>query len=220
MFDKVTRVLIADDHPVVVHAVADILRREPSVQLLGTVVSVPDIFVALRQSTVDVLVTDYSMPESGVSDGIIMLEQLMRQFPAVRVIVYTGMENPAILRAIWKLGVHGLIFKGAKLTHFLNIYRRVVAGERATDIELEGESIPQGLQVVRLSPREAEVLRLFLGRMAISEIAVHLGRSIKTISNQKWAAMRKLDCDSDQALFELYASGGLRLGGESEKSDH
>ncbi|MCY1400140.1 Transcriptional regulatory protein RcsB [compost metagenome] len=44
------------------------------------------------------------------------------------------------------------------------------------------------------------MLRHFVSGMSVGEIAVHLKRSVKTVSAQKIAAMRKLDVDSDQAL--------------------
>ena len=52
-----------------------------------------------------------------------------------------------------------------------------------------------------LSPREMEVLRLFVTGMSVSDIARQLSRSNKTVSAQKISAMRKLDVDSDQALL-------------------
>ncbi|WP_434113751.1 response regulator [Paraburkholderia caffeinilytica] len=220
MHDQITRVLIADDHPVVAQSIANILRQEPDLQVLEAVTSVPQIFAALRESPVDLLITDYSMPGVGVSDGLVMLEQIKRQFAELRIIVYTGIENPAMLRTIWQSGVHGLVFKGASLEQFLSAYRHVAAGKRFTDLDVCGEPLLSPPSTTRqLSPREAEVLRLFLGRMSISDIALHLGRSIKTVSNQKWAAMRKLGCESDQTLFELYASGGLRASSEQVRGE-
>ena len=52
-----------------------------------------------------------------------------------------------------------------------------------------------------LSPREMEVLRLFVTGMSVSDIARQLSRSNKTVSAQKISAMRKLEVDSDQALL-------------------
>ena len=52
-----------------------------------------------------------------------------------------------------------------------------------------------------LSMKEMEVLRLFVAGSSVSDIARQLNRSIKTVSAQKVAAMRKLEVDSDQALL-------------------
>lgn len=215
--NPITRVLVADDHPVVVEAVTNVLRQEPDIEILRPVSGAPAIFATLRNESVDLLITDYSMPEEGVSDGLIMLEQLRRQFPNVHIIVYTGVDNPAIWHAIWESGVDGLIFKGSSLDEFRLGCRRVIEGQRFSaglDFE-EGAGLDQSRR--ELSAREAEIIRLFVKHMTVSEIAVHLGRSIKTVSNQKWAAMRKLGCESDQALFEMQASGGLRFSSRSDK---
>jgi two-component system capsular synthesis response regulator RcsB len=61
----------------------------------------------------------------------------------------------------------------------------------------------------KLSRRELEVVRLFVSGMTIKEIAERLNRSIKTISTQKNAAMRKLGIDRDSELFQYAQSNGL-----------
>jgi two-component system capsular synthesis response regulator RcsB len=62
---------------------------------------------------------------------------------------------------------------------------------------------------VRLSAREIEVVRLYVGGMSISQIAERLSRSVKTVSRQKRDAMRKLGIDHDSRLSEYARERGI-----------
>jgi two-component system capsular synthesis response regulator RcsB len=69
--------------------------------------------------------------------------------------------------------------------------------------------IEGGDEAGALSPREAEVVRFLAQGVTVSEIARRTGRSVKTISQQKRDAMRKLSLDSDKQLFDYARSSGL-----------
>jgi two-component system capsular synthesis response regulator RcsB len=60
-----------------------------------------------------------------------------------------------------------------------------------------------------ISPREGEVIRFLAQGLTVSEVARRTGRSVKTISQQKRDAMRKLGLESDKQLFDYARSAGL-----------
>ncbi|WZB72132.1 LuxR C-terminal-related transcriptional regulator [Achromobacter xylosoxidans] len=59
----------------------------------------------------------------------------------------------------------------------------------------------------RLTPREAEIVRLFCAGSTITEIAERLHRSVQTVSTQKRSAMRKLGVSRDVDLIKMYTGG-------------
>lgn len=69
----------------------------------------------------------------------------------------------------------------------------------ATSVSANNQQVDERFS--SLSMKEMEVLRLFVAGSSVSDIARQLNRSIKTVSAQKVAAMRKLEVDSDQALL-------------------
>jgi two-component system capsular synthesis response regulator RcsB len=74
--------------------------------------------------------------------------------------------------------------------------------------EASGESL--GMSPMRhLSPRQAEVIRMFVRGHSISEIARHLGRDVRTVSRQKRDAMAKLGVSNDPGLFAFVRAHGL-----------
>ena len=73
-----------------------------------------------------------------------------------------------------------------------------------------GTAYPGMDPIGTLSPRELEVVRLYVGGMKTSEVARHLKRSVNTVSTQKHSAMRKLGVKSDSELFDYANTRGLK----------
>jgi two-component system capsular synthesis response regulator RcsB len=214
MHGRKTKLLIADDHPVVLLGIKAILQDVPSVTVVGEADNSSSLFSQLEREPVDVVLTDYAMPGGVFGDGMVMLERLRLRFPEVKLIVLTVLSNPALLSKIMQLQVHGVLSKSSDLTEIPLALQRVAAGftyfSRALQDGLEAQNNAPGIdKITLLSKRELEVLRMFLGGMSVQAIALHLRRSSKTVSNQKRMAMLKLACANDAELFLWHSQAGL-----------
>lgn len=118
--------------------------------------------------------------------------------------------NAAVLRAILATGVHGLLAKAdalAELTAAVAAaarHRRYLGAAVRRVLEADGGGSGRAL-----SRREAEVLRLFVSGLTVTEIARRLNRSVKTVSHQKMGAMAKLGLRSDLELYAYAREHGL-----------
>lgn len=214
MHGRQTKLLIADDHPVVLLGIKSILQTVPNMTLVGTAENSTDLFTMLEREAVDVVLTDYAMPGGDFGDGMVMLERLRARFPDVRIIVLTVLTNPALLSKIMQLQVHGLLGKGSDLSEIPLALQRVADGMTYFSRDLQAGMAAQNSgpgidKITLLSKRELEVLRMFLGGMSVQAIAGHLRRSSKTVSNQKRMAMLKLACANDAELFLWHSQAGL-----------
>jgi len=211
-----TRIFIADDHPFTLAGIrVEIERAGEPFRIAGEASNGAALLRLLETSQLgDLLVTDFSMqgPQMRDCDGLSLLQTLRRQFPALPIIVLTEIGNPAMLRAMVDVGVRGLVDKVSARKELLTAIRKVAAGRihfcRAMRTVLDqagGLDKPQA----RISPHEAEVVRLFVGGLTVSEIAVRLSRSVKTISRQKNDAMHKLGLDNNSQLYAYARDHGL-----------
>lgn len=214
------RILLADDHPVVCTAVRDQLQTQPGWVVCGMASSATELMSNVETLRPDIVITDYHMPGPRDSDGIRLLSTLRRHHPTVSVIVFTMITNPMILRSILKARVNGLMLKDAPLSELITAVARVqrgfsYVGKSALDIlaQTNPDSLLEPRQQIaqRLSVREMEVIRLYLSGRSVSEIALILCRSVKTISRQKNCAMQKLGASNDRELFECAARQGILL---------
>ncbi|TKR32785.1 response regulator transcription factor [Luteimonas gilva] len=207
------RIVLADDHAVVLAGVRAVLERaEPPIEIVGAAQGAEELIALLDRVPCDVLVTDFSMPSPSDhgQDGLRMLQTIRRTHPLLRVVVLTMLDNPSILRAIREMA-HGLISKRSDLRELPAAVAVVGAGRSylspILQAALESES---GRPETALTARETEVIRLFADGHSVSDIARRLNRSVKTISHQKADAMRKLGIDNHSQLYAYARDHGLK----------
>ncbi|MDX9673998.1 MULTISPECIES: response regulator [unclassified Pseudomonas] len=200
-------VVIADDHPIVLVGVRELVERDRRFHVVGEAVCSNELINLLETRQVDLVITDFNMPgDSPYGDGLKLVEYLTRHFPRVRVLVLTMISNPLILTRLQELGVLAIIQKNQLHNEIETALKAIARGNPVRSYEPPPTSvIDDGADLderfTRLSPKEHEILRLFVSGMGVSEIARGLNRSAKTISTQKISAMRKLEVSSDQDLL-------------------
>ncbi|SMQ24704.1 two component transcriptional regulator, LuxR family [Pseudomonas helmanticensis] len=200
-------VVIADDHPIVLLGVRELVERDQRFRVVGEAVGSDELIKLLETRPVDLLITDFNMPaESPYGDGLKLVEYLTRHFPKVRVLVLTMISNPLILTRLQELGVLAVIQKNQLHDEIAAALKAIAKGSPVrwqtpapTSVVNDGADLDERFS--RLSPKEHEILRLFVQGQGVNDIARHLNRSAKTISTQKISAMRKLEVSSDQELL-------------------
>ncbi|MET0936213.1 MAG: response regulator transcription factor [Luteibacter sp.] len=202
------RVILADDHPVVLKGISLALARNGFATVVGEAQSPDALLGLLRRTRCDALITDFSMPAPG-RDGLALLADVREHFPSLPVMVITTIANPALYREILAAGVLGLIGKSgdareipealaAILSKHVYLGSSVRALLGASPRMVEGGSGT----LADLSPRELTILRLFAAGNSVTDIARETGRGLSTVSQQKTNAMRKLCLDTDAEIFE------------------
>jgi len=207
-------VLLADDHPLLLAGVSAILTQSGITEHIGLVEHASGIVAQLARIPYDVLVTDYSMPDPQYGDGLQMLGFLRRRYAKLPIIVLTVIDNPALLRALQRLGVMGIVSKKDPATLVTSAILTVLRGKPylspAIETTLrEAAGLRGDAGASPLSKREVEVLRLYAEGLSVTEIAERLRRSIKTVSGQKKSAFNKLGVEHDAELFRYAFDSGL-----------
>ncbi|WAH57012.1 response regulator [Pseudomonas silvicola] len=205
-------VVVADDHPIVVMGVQEIIEREGRFKVVGTAHGPSELVRLYHAHAPQVVITDYTMPgDDTYGDGLKLIDYLRRQFPDTRILILTMQSNPLILSRLYDLGVSGVISKSGDLNEIVVALRALSRGRiyRGPGLAPAPPGDDVQARVARLSVKEYEVLRHFVSGMSGREIALLLNRSTKTVSAQKISAMRKLAVENDQALLTFCANASL-----------
>jgi two-component system capsular synthesis response regulator RcsB len=212
------RVIIADDHPVVLVGAEVALSAAPgtSLSIVAQANNADELIDHLQRTSCDLLISDYSMPCGRFPDGLALMGYLRRHYSHLPLIVMTMLRNPSLLQALLSVGVSGLFDKRSPLADLKRAVNAVSKGRRylcptfAQILQTQTLST-SGLQApsVHLSERELEVVRLFVQGLSGRQIAAQLNRSEKTISRQKRTAMDKLGLVHDGGLVEFARVSGL-----------
>ena len=208
------KIILADDHPLILTGIRSLIAQiTPKCEVIAEAYQVSDLLNLLQQHHCDLLITDFSMPGDTRSDGMVMIQQLRRDYPSLPIIVLTQIQNSAILQSLIQAGVKGLILKKSVINELADAIRQILLGHRyigptvqmllaSAGISGQGYNNP-------LTPKESEVVRLLASGMSVTQVADYLHRSVKTISTQKKSAMTRLGISSDSALFDSAKRRGL-----------
>lgn len=204
---KKIRILMADDHPIVALAVKAQIDKHFGHEACITVNNSTGIFTHLNQQPVDALIVDYSMPGGNFGDGLIMLRRIRDKFPDMPIIIFTSINDPNVIAALVASGFHSILSKSAELEQLIkavnySLTKRYYSSS-STHSQHYLSSKNENKNLLLLSKKETEVLRMYLAGSSIVEIATTLHRSTKTINNQKRTAMAKLSCKTDAELFKV-----------------
>ncbi|WP_314914914.1 response regulator transcription factor [Pseudomonas helleri] len=207
------RIILADDHPVVLTGIRMTLNSAfCDAIIVSEARSTDELIQQLKHHPCDLLITDFSMPNGKIPDGIRLISYIRRHFPRTKVIIITMINNPFILTNLLKLGVSGLFDKRQPLELLIHAITRTSMGstyisETFSDIQnpLSHDNNPHP----PLSLCELEVVRLISQNYTGREIAKVLNRSEKTISRHKRAAMQKLGTRYVSDLASYVQNNGL-----------
>ncbi|WP_255246949.1 response regulator transcription factor [Skermania piniformis] len=172
------RIGLVEDHESVVMGMTAMLAAEPDLDLVATAETVPDLLA--RSDRLDLVVLDLRLADGSVpEDNVRMLRER-----AIEVLVFTGADNPFLVRSAAKAGVLGVVRKSADAATVVDSVRRAASGEQVvtTDWAAAIDGDP-GLAGVGLSPRQQEVLTLYASGEKASRVARLTGLSEQTVND-------------------------------------
>jgi two-component system, NarL family, captular synthesis response regulator RcsB len=211
--DMSLRIIIADDHPLVLVGGRIAIERGGE-RIVGLAKNADELVYQLKETSCDVVITDFLMPSENQGDGLALIDYISREYPSMAIIVLTMLSRPTALQSMLLKGARGLVDKRAPMDE-LPIAARIVASGQiymspgiAAVLKELGEP-PEEIADPTLSRREASVIEKYVSGLSLGEIAKQDGLSVKTISRQKRDAMRKLGICHDSLLGDYVRENGL-----------
>jgi two-component system capsular synthesis response regulator RcsB len=220
------RVAIADDHPLLLTGLAYELSQLPGFTVVGNAQNSTELIELLSERAVDVVISDYTMPGGTHGDGLALFGFIRQRFPNTQLIALTMMINPSVIRSLLSQGVRCILSKADSLVYIVDALHAALSNRRFLSptvdaiIKMHGMDNDTNTSLTKkLSPRELEVVRLFVSGLTVSEIAARLHRSKQTISTQKMNAMRRLGIKRDTDLIIYGIDANLTTLGTEAKAD-
>jgi two-component system, NarL family, captular synthesis response regulator RcsB len=201
------RVVVADDQPTILVGLSQVLGASNQIQVVGSCRNSTELVAILRSVQCDVLISEYTIPDEKYRDGLNLIGYLKRNFSKVGIVVMTRMTNSAMLRALSAVENLSIVSKTDQTGHIITATHAAFTGgtyRSPTIRNLIGNNDSRMLNTdVALSPREAEVMRLFVRGNTVTDIAAYLRRSKQTVSSHKRSAMRKFGASNDVELISF-----------------
>src|SRR5579862_7558630 len=171
--------VVADDHPAMLAAVADILARG-GIDVVGRAADGQEALALIESKQPRVALVDVRMPRLS---GIEVAQRATAVSPGTAIVFYTAYGDRALLSEALDVGARGFVLKEAPLSDLVRCVELVVAGEAYVDPVLAGFLVSGELtdRVPSLTQREREVLRLLADGFANDEIGKRLHISPETV---------------------------------------
>ena len=211
------RVALADDHYLIRSGLKLLLGSDDSLEIVGEASNGSDALHLTETLAPDILVLDLSMPGM---DGIECLREIKRRGLTTRVIVLTMYEDENYILEAMTAGASGYVQKSSVDTELFQAIQNVIAGQihlnpansqSLLSLLLVGRQNENGgsPSAIPLSPREQEVLNLYVRGFSLKEIGEQLCLSVKTVDTYKTRIMEKLSITKKNELISYAIKHGL-----------
>jgi DNA-binding NarL/FixJ family response regulator len=208
MTNAKTRVMIADDHPVVVLGLAAIINAQPDMTVVGEASNGRQALELFEKHLPDVTLIDLRMPELG---GVDAIKQIRGKHPHAIFIVLTTYQGDEDIHKALKAGAQGYLLKGMAHDDLLEAIRRVRAGVQYLPASVK-ETLANRTPGSDLSPRELQILGLIVKGLSNKQIADKLGITEGTVKWHVNAILGRLNVsDRTQAAVAALNRGIVQL---------
>ncbi|MFQ6337015.1 response regulator [Bacillus sp. AF62] len=206
------KVLLVDDHTVVLKGLAFFLSTQEDLELVGEANNGKEALVKVGETNPDVILMDLYMPEM---DGVEATVYIKKEYPNVKVIVLTSFSDQAHVLPALRAGASGYILKDVEPDQLVEAIRSAYKGNiqlhpdianalLSQTLPVEEKEEEHSIQVDVLTARENEVLQLLAKGMSNKEIASVLVITEKTVKAHVSSILSKLNL-SDRTQAALYA---------------
>jgi DNA-binding NarL/FixJ family response regulator len=209
------RLVIADDHPIVLEGLKSVVSQYPDLHVVGEAVDAETALAQCAAVKPDILLLDVSMPGPGVIETI---RRVRVESPATRTLVLSIHPEQHYARRVLKAGADGYITKNHTADVLYAAILQVRAGRKyitpslAQEFACELAGDKNRLPHERLSNREHEVLLQLGAARPVDRIAKSLGIKPKTVRSYRARILEKMDLKSTAGIIFYAVSNGLVTG--------
>jgi two-component system response regulator NreC len=211
------RLLIIDDHPVVLSGIRLLLAADPRFGLCGEAASAAAGCAVAEAEQPDLIITDLVM---GGADGIALIQDLRTIAPAATILVYSSHDERLWARRVLQAGARAFVPKAMPLDLLATALETVIAGGIHVSADVQqmlvrdvADGRDESPDVASLSARELQVLTLMANGLSLQALGQQLGVSVKTVGTYRERLKIKLGLDTVRALdrfaAERLSSGAL-----------
>lgn len=208
------KVLIADDHQIMLDGLKAILGKDRSLTVVGTARNGLEVLEFLKREPVDVLLLDLQMP---VMDGLETTLHAKKVLPDLKIIMLTTNDEGSIITSLFKAGATGYLLKNASKEYLIQGIKDAHEGKKVISTHLtekmiesltDDPKVKEGT-IPMITKREIEVVKLIAQEYTTQEIADKLFVSTNTVATHKRNLFVKMDVKNSVGMIKKAVEWGL-----------
>lgn len=189
------RIMLVDDHRILLDGIKTLLISEPDMEIVAEAGDARMAMQLLTYVQVDLLVSDFSLPDTHHTD---FLNQLKSKFPGLPVVVLSMHDEPEIIRDVLDNGAKAYVMKSNSRDELVKAMRHVMMGEKyvSPEVSLKLLEANQKTNSSALTEREVEIVKLIAKECSNKQIADMLFISERTVESHRKNIFRKAGAHS------------------------
>jgi DNA-binding NarL/FixJ family response regulator len=209
------KILLVDDHPMLLRGLCDALAQQPNLTLAGQAQTGTLALKLARELSPDLVVMDIHLPDM---NGLDAARQILSVMPAVKIIIFSGDTARPLVNEALQAGVCGYLSKSSDLGELMRAIDLVMEGKLYLSPEVSvgiledyRKSLVGGTESSKplLSEREKQLLRLIAEGRRNKEIAEGLTVTVNSVETYRSRLMKKLCCTSTAELVRYAIRDGI-----------
>lgn len=214
----VTRILLIDEHPIILEALESLLSREADFDVVGTARESDEGYLQAVALVPDLVLMAVEIPGRG---AFTIAEEITARIPHAKIVFFTSYLSDVFLDQALRLGAKGYFLKGSTTASLVAGLHKIRAGAQAFSTavleRLEFDPVDQSYRVRAtgylsdLTSRQIEVLRHLARGESVKEVARAMVLSERAIESHKYRIMQKLGIHDRVELARYAIREGLTL---------
>lgn len=212
--DKI-KILIADDHQMILDGLRLLLSQEDGFEVIGEALNGEEVIEKTKRAQeLDIIVLDINMPEK---DGIEVTKELKATFPEIKILIVTMYNRPEFIKNLMETGVDGYILKNSGKDELIRAVKSLSKGEPYYGKEIT-KTIMKSYQKnrifdspleIEISEREKDIIRLIADGLSTAEIGEKLFLSPHTINSHRKNILNKLNVKNSAGVIRFGIQTGI-----------
>jgi DNA-binding NarL/FixJ family response regulator len=204
-----TRILLVDDHPMVLAGLRALLAPMPSLEVVATAATAAEAYAAVAAHRPAVVLLDINLPDQS---GLDVCRRLVDEYPGLKILALTTLNEKSYVTRMMAQGAAGYVLKNASPEELAEAIARVQAGKKYFSDEVQElllQPEPVAAAVPPLTRREKEILALIAQGLTSQEMADRLFLSALTVETHRRNLLAKFEVNNTAALIRLAAQHQL-----------
>lgn len=212
----IIKLLIADDHQIIIDGIQSLLADEPAFQVIGTAGNGREAIDFLKLLQPNIILMDIDMP---VLNGIEATKIIKADFSDVKVIILSMHNESGLIKTLLQAGADGYVLKNADKAELVEAIIMVQGGKSyfsadvtrslANGDDKRASGFQKDNRVSDLTSREIEILKLIAEGYSNKEIGDKLFISHRTVDTHRTNLMKKLDVNNVAGIIRFAISNGF-----------
>lgn len=209
------RILIADDHQLVIDGIKLMLHDAEGIECVASASHGKEVLDILAHKAVDIVLLDINMP---IMNGMECCQEIVKKFADVKVLALSMVKEASLIKRMLEIGAKGFLFKNAGKDEVIEAIRKAYRGEQVFSEEVlaivmgsfgQKKTKAYEEELPKVSRREKQVLSLIVWEKTTQEIADELCISPGTVETHRRNLLHKLDVRNTAGLVRVALENDL-----------